>query len=362
MKSVSFSTYKGIYTYNTTISNGQEETTLLEEQVKRSIEEEYSLEVQSMDKIKNVYKITTEKDKYCLKVINYEFNHFLFIISAIKHLQNNGFNKTPNIIKNKHCKDYIKICNRYAYLTTWIEARECNYNNPVDVMLATCKLAELHKKSFGFNLTTDMKPRVGWLKWLGSFRNKRDELLLFKSIIENKENNTEFDSLYLKSIDEELWRIDKSIDNLIESDYFIRMEDEVNNKSFCHHDYANHNILIEDDSSINIIDFDYCILDTHLHDLCSLIIRVMKNGKWDIDKSTDIIDYYSSVYPIEGKDIPIMASLIEFPQAFWQVGIQYYIEKQPWGEEFFINKLNKIYEDKDLRQEFVDEFRNKKYN
>lgn len=336
--------------------------TLLEEQIRKTIREEYSLEVEAIEKIKNVYKITTEKDKYCLKVIKYELNHFLFIISAIKHLQNNHFEKTPDIIMNNCSRDYISLGNKYAYLTPWVRARECNYNNPFDVMLAACKLAELHKKSFRFDVTEEMKPRIGWHKWIDNFKNKKNELLIFKNIIENKENKTEFDNLYLRSINEELMRVDKSIHHLIKSDYFNKMKCEIKNKGFCHHDYANHNVLIEEDGNVNIIDFDYCILDTHLHDLCSLIIRVMKNGKWDIKNSIKIIDYYSSIYPIEEADIPIMAAFIEFPQAFWQLGIQYYIEKQPWGEEFFINKLNKIYEDKDLRQEFVDEFKNKKYN
>lgn len=362
MKSVSFSTYKGIITYNTTISNRQGEIALLEEWIKERVKEEYSLEVESVEKIKNVYKITTRENKYCLKVIKFEFSHFLFIISAIKHLQNNNFEKIPYIIKNNHCNDYISLENKYAYLTPWVEARECNYSNPLDVAIAACKLAELHKKSAAFNVTDNMKPRVGWFKWLDNFRNKRNELLLFENIIENKEYRTEFDNLYLRSIDEELMRVDKAMDHLLKSDYFNSMRYEVENRGFCHHDYAHHNILIEDDDSVNIIDFDYCILDTHLHDLSSLLIRVMKNGKWDIENSINIIDYYSSIYPVEQTDIPIMAAFIEFPQAFWQLGIQYYIEKQPWEEEFFINKLDKIYEDKDLRQEFVDEFRNKKYN
>ncbi|WP_027623633.1 CotS family spore coat protein [Clostridium lundense] len=335
---------------------------MLEEQIRETIREEYSLEAEAIEKIKNVYKITTQKDKYCLKVIKYELNHFLFIISAIKHLQNNHFQKTPDIIKNNCSRDYIALGNKYAYLTPWVQARECNYNNPFDVMLAACKLAELHKKSFGFDVTEEMKPRIGWHKWVNNFKNKKNEILMFKNIIENKENKTEFDSYYLKSINEELIRVDKSIQDLIKSDYFNKMACEVQNKGFCHHDYANHNVLIEENGNVDIIDFDYCILDTHLHDLCSLIIRVMKNGKWDVNNSIKIIDYYSSIYPIERFDIPIMASFIEFPQAFWQLGIQYYMEKQPWGEEFFINKLNKIYEDKDLRQEFVDEFKNKKYN
>ena len=40
----------------------------------------------------------------------------------------------------------------------------------------------------------------------------------------------------------------------------------------------------------------------------------------------------------------------------WQVGIQYYWEKQNWGEEFFMTKLKKIIDDREEREEFVEEF------
>ena len=51
-----------------------------------------------------------------------------------------------------------------------------------------------------------------------------------------------------------------------------------------------------------------------------------------------------------------MAAFMEFPQEYWQLGIQYYWEKKQWDEEVFINKLNKIYEDRDEKYEFIQDF------
>lgn len=120
-------------------------------------------------------------------------------------------------------------------------------------------------------------------------------------------------------------------------------------------------MLIGENNEVGIIDFDYCILDTHLHDLASLLIRKMKNGKWDVNNALFILDVYNSVYSIQIQDIPIMAAFMEFPQDFWQVGIQYYWEQQPWEEQFFINKLSKIALDGEEKQEFINEFRTLKY-
>lgn len=331
------------------------------QKLKDLLKDNYSLCINDIEKIKNVYRIETENGMYCLKIINYDFKHFLFIIGAIKHLQSNGFEKIPEIIATIDNKDYIAIENKYAYLTPWLNARECNYDNPVEIKLCTSKLAELHKKSLNFKVTPEMKPRIAWLKWIETFKTRKNEILDFKRRINEKACKTEFDKNYLIIMQEELVRSDKSIYNLGKSEYMDKMKEEIKHRGFCHHDYAHHNILIEKSGGVNIIDFDYCILDTHLHDLSSLLMRRMKNGKWSLENALFIMDTYDASNPIYKSDIEVMAAFMEFPQEYWQRGIQYYWEKKEWGEEFFLKKLEKNYEDRVDKQIFIEKFRKIKY-
>ncbi|MGH4126114.1 MAG: CotS family spore coat protein [Clostridium sp.] len=331
------------------------------QELKDLVKDNYSLCINNVEKIKNVYRIETENEMYCLKVINYDFKHFLFIIGAIKHLQGNGFQKIPQIIATIDNKDYIALENKYAYLTPWLNARECNYDNPVEIKLCTSKLADLHKKSLNFKVTPDMNPRIGWLKWIETFKTRQREILDFKRRINEKEYITEFDKNYLIIMEQELARSSRSINNLYKSEYINKMKEEIKHRGLCHHDYAHHNVLIEKNGRVNIIDFDYCILDTHLHDLSSLLIRRMKNGKWSLDNALFIMDEYNSINSIYKSDIDVMAAFMEFPQEYWQTGIQYYWEKKDWGEEFFLKKLEKIYEDRIDRQIFIEKLRKINY-
>ena len=331
------------------------------DELKQLVEKNYELNIIEFEKIKNVYRIKTVQDDYCLKMIKYEFPHFWFILSAIKHLQRSGFDRVPEIIKGADGKDYISIDNENAYLTKWIDARECNYDNPIDISLAAVKLAELHNSSEGFQVTDSMKPRIYWYKWVESFRTRMDEILDFKKRIALKDEKTEFDFLYLSAMQKELYRAESAVTNLLNSNYMEKVHDEIKKSGFCHHDYAHHNVLIEECGRINIIDFDYCILDINLHDLSSLLIRRMKNGKWDMENVLPILDSYGSVRKIENTDIPIMTAFMEFPQDYWQIGIQYYWEGPLKGEDFFVKKLKKVYEDREEKQEFIEEFRAFKY-
>lgn len=324
--------------------------------IKSYVEENYSLIADNIEKVKNSYKITTKDERLCLKAVNYKFSHFYFIYSAMKHLQNKGFYDIPEFIKNKDGVEYGSIDEKYVYLTKWIPSRVSNFDNPLELIMVAEELSKLHQYSRGFTLKNSMKPRIGWFSWPYVFETRKNEILDFKNRINQKAYKSNFDLLYLDNVNKEVVRAEKSIIGLQKNNYVNIMEKEVFSCGFCHHDYAHHNILINNDKNINIIDFDYCILDSHLHDLCSLLIRAMKDGKWDEEKADLILNAYKANMEVCRDEIPIMREFIRFPQAFWQIGLQVYWEQQPWGEEFFLNKLEKYIDDCENREKFINSY------
>lgn len=324
--------------------------------IKNYVEENYSLNIENIEKVKNSYKIITKDEGYCLKVIKYQFSHFYFILSAMKHLQRNGFTDIPTFIMNKENKEYGSIDGKYVYLTKWIPSRTSNYDNPLELAMVSSELARLHECSKGFTLEKQMKPRIGWFSWINVFETRKKEILDFKNRISQKAYKSKFDLLYLDNIEEEVKIAEKSILGLQKNNYVKIMEKEVFTRGFCHHDYAHHNILIDKNKNINIIDFDYCILDSHLHDLSSLIIRAMKDGKWDEEKCDLIIDAYRKNMDVRDDEMPLIREFMRFPQAFWQIGLQVYWEQQPWGEDFFVSKLERYLDDRELRGKFINSY------
>ena len=115
--------------------------------IKDYIEKNYSLNVKDVEKVKNSYRVITEDRGYCLKVINYEFSHFYFILSAMKHLQKNQFKNIPQFILNKDNKEYGSLDGKYVYLTKWIPSRVSNYDNPIELSRISTKLGEFHECS-----------------------------------------------------------------------------------------------------------------------------------------------------------------------------------------------------------------------
>ena len=262
------------------------------ENLKNSIESNYDIKIKSLEKFKNSYKLESENTSYAIKIIKYDFGHFYFILSAIKHLQRRNFNKTPNILKNNLGGDYIQLGNKYAYITEWVPSRVSNYNNPIELGEVSKKLGELHECSSGFTLNREMNPRIGWYSWINVFETRCNEILDFKNRISQKAYKSKFDYIYLDNIEAEIERGKIAIKGLKESNYIEIMDKEVMKRGFCHHDFAHHNILVDENGEFNVIDFDYCILDTHLHDVSSLLIRAMKDGKWSKEKANLILNNY----------------------------------------------------------------------
>ena len=321
--------------------------------IKNNIENNYDMKITEIEKVKNTYKICSGSDEYCIKIIKYDFEHFKFILSAIEHLQRRGFETIPEIIENVRNEKYIKLDSNYGYLTKWVPSRTSNYNNPLELGEISKKLGELHNCSLGFSINRGMKPRIGWYSWINVFNTRCEEILDFKKRISQKAYKSDFDNIYLEYVESEIERGQKAIKGLKENNYLQIMDKEVKKRGFCHHDYAHHNILIDNDRKINIIDFDYCILDSHIHDLGSLLIRVMKDGKWNCDLADLIIENYCITNSISAEEMKLMKYFIMFPQSFWQIGLQYYWEQQPWGEEFFLNKIQRYIEDIPYREEFL---------
>lgn len=329
--------------------------------VSKILIQKYGIHCIDVEMRKNIYKVSSKEGDYCLKTVKYELPHLKFIMGAMNHLRNNKFNRVPEFIKTIDGSDYIDFENGYAYLIPWIKSRLSNYDNPYDLMKASSKLAELHVCSEGFCITSDMKPRNYWFKWINNFETRCDEILNFKERINQKAKKSEFDKIYEDMIESQLSIARQSIDELKNAGYMEYMIKEAMKLCFCHHDYAHHNVLIDTNGDVVVIDFDYCILDSHLHDLSSLLIRAMKDGNWSMNITETILDNYNKNNHVHEEEIPIMAAFMRFPQQFWQIGIQYYWEMQDWGEDFFIKKLDKYKEDIDERNSFIDEFMDYRY-
>ena len=322
----------------------------------KAVEEAYGIKIKDIQSIRNILRAETDCGAKCIKRAHMSPGFFLFIYSAVNHLKEKGY---EGVIPYNRAIDG-SICipdgNHVYYMVDWIEARECRFKKEEELKKAIKAAAELHRASVGYVPPEGAKPRVFYNKWVEKCEKKSKELLEFGKAIEDKEHRDDFDEIFALHLPYYLQQSLDSANMIMESPYWEISEKSEQSGEFCHHDMANHNFLITEEGKVYLIDFDYCIMDTRLHDLTSLVIRNMRYGVWDIGKAYFILNEYDRIYGISRKELDVIKALITFPQDFWQVGLQYYTEKQPWTMDYFLMRLNRIADDREIRDKFLKEF------
>ncbi|WDC85021.1 hypothetical protein PL321_05670 [Caloramator sp. mosi_1] len=163
------------------------------------VEKAYGFNILSYEKIKNIYKLITDKGVYCLKTSKYDLKQYNFIISVMMYLINKGYEHILSIYKTKEGELFISLNEGYAYLTDFIEAKEADFKDYTELKMCIEAIANLHILSRGFRY--DIRLRDYYGKWVEKFKKRSSELLYFRAMCEAKENKSEFDTIFLKYFD-----------------------------------------------------------------------------------------------------------------------------------------------------------------
>lgn len=318
--------------------------------------EAMGLKVKQIIPVRSVYRIATDKGFFCLKKLRCPMKDMNFIFEAVDHLKEKGFENTFSIVKQTNGDNFINFKGEKYFLTEWIDGRECDFLNPIDLDAAIDVLANLHKAAEGYLPDFCPTDRCYFGKWPENFIRRVDEIKLIKEQVLSKSEKSDIDRIYLNYVDMCINDGEEALLLLSKTDYQRISLDASKNGGFIHHDFAHHNVLHTFDGKTYVVDFDYCIMDIRMHDLGSLIIRNMKKSNWDIDKAMDIIESYDQRNPVSNEELKVLTPFFLFPQDFWMISRQYYIERKDWDEEDYVDKMNTKSEYTLMRRKFIEEY------
>jgi CotS family spore coat protein len=318
--------------------------------------ENMGFKVKQIIPVRSVYRIATDKGFFCLKKLRFPIGDMDFIFEAVEHLERKGFGNTFKIIKQQNGDNFISFNGDKYFLTQWIDGRECDFLNPVDLDAAIELLAGLHKAAEGYLPDECPSGRYYYGKWPKKFAKRIEEMKLIKDQVLSKPIKSDIDKIYLDYVDMCIKNGEEAILLLNKTDYSRISREAAAKGGFIHHDFAHHNILHTFDGKTYVVDFDYSIMDIRIHDVGSLILRNMKKSNWDIDKALSILEGYDRRNPLSYGELKVLAPFFLFPQDFWMVSRQYYIERKAWDEEDYVDKMNTKSEYTLARRKFIEEY------
>lgn len=318
--------------------------------------EAMDLKIKQITPVRSVYRIVTDRGFFCLKKLRFPIEDMKFIFEAVEHLRGKGFSNAFSIVKQKNGDNFIDFKGEKYFLTEWIDGRECDFLNPIDLDAAVEVLASLHTAAEGYPPAACPQSRCYYGKWPENFIRRIDEMKRIKERVLAKPEKSDIDKIYLNYVDMCITDGEEALLLLEKTDYKGLSEDAEKKGSFIHHDFAHHNILHTFDGKTYVVDFDYSIMDIRMHDIGSLIIRNMKKSNWDIDKALNILEGYDRRNPISSEELKVLTPFFLFPQDFWMISRQYYIERKEWDEEDYADKMNTKSEYTLMRRKFIEEY------
>jgi CotS family spore coat protein len=320
------------------------------------IERQFNINIESIKANKGVYYVKTNKGERCLKKINYGPQKLLFVYGAKEHLIKNGFNTVDRYFLNIDEEPYAIVNEDIYTLSEWLGGRECDFHNIDEVRLAAKALAKMHEASKGYEPPENSKLKSDLGRWTQLMAKRIKSLDKMRDMLRKKSNKSDFDVVYLKSMDFYKEMGQKALKNLEGSAYYELCAIAERDKSFCHHDYTYHNIVLNEENDVYVIDFDFCKREVRTFDISNFMIKVLKRVDWDMNYARAIIDSYNSVSNLSNEEYKVLYAYLQFPQRYWRLANRYYYNEVSWGQNTFYNKLQGIVEERENYLKFLSEY------
>lgn len=321
------------------------------------IERQFNIKIENIKPNRGVYYVKTDQGMRCLKKINYGIQKLLFVYGAKEHLRGNGFSTVDKYYLNIEGLPYALVNEDIYTLSEWIEGRECDFQNRDDLVSAAINLAKLHSSSRGYEPPENSKLKTDLGRWPHLMDKRIKSFEKMRDMARKKSCKTPFDLNYIKTVQfyKDLGK--RAVHVLENSKYMDLCRITEEEESFCHHDYTYHNIIIDEENKVNVIDFDYCKREIRVYDISNFMIKVLKRVGWDVDYAKVIIDSYNTISPLSEDEYKVLFAFLLFPQRFWRLSNRYYYNEVNWAQATFNKKIDELNEEQEAYLRFIEDFK-----
>lgn len=321
------------------------------------IERQFDIKIENIKPNKGVYLLKTDKGLRCLKKINYGTQKLLFVYGAKEHLMKNGFPRVDRYCVNTEGNPYALVNEDIYTLSEWIEGRECDFKDEDDLIKAAKGLAYMHLASKGYEPPENSKLKTDLGRWPNLMEKRVRSFDKMRDMGRKKSNKGNFDLNYTKAVQfyKDLGR--RAIKVLESSKYMELCEITEEDKGFCHHDYTYHNIVIDREENVNVIDFDYCKREIRAYDIWAFMVKVLKRVDWNIEQAELIIRSYNEISKLKEEEYRVLFAFLLFPQRFWRLSNRYYYNEVNWPSNTFNNKLEELISEQEKYNNFIENFK-----
>lgn len=237
-------------------------------------------------------------------------------------------------------------------LKSYYESREININDLEECKEAVRTLARLHKhmrltkeevESFGISPFSIEK----------EYEKHNKELRKVWRYLRKKSQKTLFEVQLLQQYD---YFLEQAQEIFTQWQAFALPDDLEYIKEqgmFCHGEYQYHN-LIKAGYDFAVINFERCIMDNPVRDLCYFMRKLLEKSNWSINQGESLLDAYNSVSPLPARFFVELYYRLAYPEKFWKIVNFYFNSGKAWIPERNSQKLELLCAQEKEKQAFLD--------
>lgn len=317
----------------------------------------WGLALRTAQRVRKVWRLETDKGTYCLKRTTLAPRDLLFVHEVLDYLQARGFQAVLPCLRAPTGESCTVLHGLTYVLYPWRQSREADFDEAADLALGIEVLTELHGYSAGFIPYRSDPDRVRWGLWPRIFTARRAQLAEFGHRAAAQARSSTFCAWYAEVFPYYYAQAWQTLNVLAASPYAALSAEGVRQRTICHHDCSARNLLIDENKGATLVDFDYCLADLRLHDLANLMLRLLRHNHWRPEVALKVLGLYDQYEPLDRREQSVLYPLLLWPQDFWQVGLQYFLEELPWNQERYEATLRRKVEERAERAAFLDWYR-----
>jgi len=239
-------------------------------------------------------------------------------------------------------------------LKDWVESLECNITEEQNIAHTMEALALFHR---AFRINEEDKEQFGkFSEKVDSFADlvtkHNSEITKVIKYIRSKNNKNSFEYAFLRVADEFLIQ-GKSVESKISDNSFDKLYKASRlNGCFNHGDFSYHQALILDDRAV-IVNPEHFQCSLQVDDLAKFMRKVMEKNDWNIGLGTYMLECYVKNRSLSNDELSFLKLKLAYPEKFWKLANHYYNSKKTWVSVRQEEKLIKLVEQDNNKQEFL---------
>lgn len=250
-----------------------------EDLVKIKLKEAYGIDVHSVCKLEDGYKIYTEDKKYKLEMTTKSTAEWLFSKTIYQHLIKNGFNKIISVEINNYGEIVTDINKQGYVLKAYSGFRTFKFYDEGSCEKLVDFMCSFDKAAGGCSPESGTRVQVSWGKLLLKSKNCAIGMKRFISKARANGASQDFDKLIIKYGKTYLQQTQEAYRMLKESNYINMVEESMRKSQLCMGSFSGKRLMTKD-SELYLMYMDRCCYDISCTDVARVIIKCIDNPLW----------------------------------------------------------------------------------